>query len=125
MSAPPEGYQTVTAYLIIPDAAGFIQFTQNVFGAELLNKHMREGESFIMHGEIKIGNSVIMFADTAEQFPPQPAGFFLYVENTDETYQKALDHGASVVTKIGDQPYGRSGGVKDVHGNTWWITSVI
>ena len=125
MSTTPEGQQTVTAYLIIPDAAGFIQFTQTVFNAELLSKHMREDEDVIMHAEIKIGNSIIMFADTAGQFAPQPAGFFIYVENTDESYQKALDNGGSAVTKIADQSYGRSGGVKDAHGNTWWITSVI
>ena len=66
-----------------------------------------------------------MFADSAEQFTPQRAGFFVWVENTDETYQQALDNGAVVATKIADQSYGRSGGVKDAHGNTWWITSVI
>jgi len=125
MARVPADYQTVAAYLIIPAAAGFIQFTQNVFKAELLSKHMRENENVIMHGEIKIGNSIIMFADSAEQFTPQPAGFFVWVENTDETYQQALDNGAVVVTKIADQSYGRSGGVKDAHGNAWWITSVI
>jgi len=121
----PEGYQAVTAYLVIPDAAGFIQFTQDVFNAELVNKYMREGESLIMHGEIKIGNSIIMFADSTEQYAPQPAGFFIYVENADETYKKALENGAAAVTPVADQSYGRSGGVKDAHGNTWWITSVI
>jgi PhnB protein len=121
----PEGYQKVTPYLIIPNAAGFIEFTKGVFGAELINKYMRNGESLIMHGEIKIGDSVIMFADSTEQYQPQPAGFFIYVENADETYQKALDKGASSVTQISNQSYGRSGGVKDASGNTWWITEVI
>ena len=55
MSKVTAAYQTVAAYLIIPDAAGFIHFTQNVFKAELLNKHMRKNENIIMHGEIKIG----------------------------------------------------------------------
>jgi uncharacterized glyoxalase superfamily protein PhnB len=121
----PEGLQTVTAYLIIKNAAGFIEFTKEVFNAELLNKHMREGESLIMHGEIKIGNSVIMFADSTDQYAPINASFFIYVEDTDATYQKALDSGATSVTKIANQSYGRSGGVKDAFGNTWWITSVL
>jgi len=121
----PEGYQTVTTYLVIPDATSFIQFTQEVFDAELVNKHMREGESLIMHGEIKIGDTIIMFADSTEQYTPQPAGFFIYVENVDKTYERALEKGATPVTKIADQGYGRSGGVKDASGNTWWITSVI
>jgi uncharacterized glyoxalase superfamily protein PhnB len=121
----PEGYQKVMPYLIIPNAAGFIEFARDVFDAELLSKHVREGESLIMHGEVKIGDSVIMFADSTEQYAPQPAGFFIYVEDTDETYKKALEKGAASVTEIADQSYGRSGGVKDAFGNTWWITSVI
>ena len=121
----PEGYQTVTPYLVIPNAAGFIAFTQDVFNATLVNKFMRDGESLIMHGEIKIGDSVIMFADSTEQYAPQPAGFFIYVENADKVYERALEKGAAPVTKISDQSYGRSGGVKDAFGNTWWITSVI
>jgi len=121
----PEGYQTITPYLVIPNAAGFIAFTQDVFNATLVNKFMREGESLIMHGEIKIGDSVIMFADSTEQYAPQPAGFFIYVENADKVYERALEKGAAAVTKISDQSYGRSGGVKDAFGNTWWITSVI
>ena len=121
----PEGLQTVTAYLIIKNAAGFIEFTKEVFNAELVNKHMREGESLIMHGEIKIGNSTIMFADSTEEYAPVNASFFIYVEDTDETYQKALNKGATSVTKIANQSYGRSGGVKDAFGNTWWITSML
>jgi uncharacterized glyoxalase superfamily protein PhnB len=120
----PEGYQTVTPYLIIKDAPAFIEFTQKVFHAELIGKHMRD-ERIIMHAEIKIGNSNIMFADSTEQFQPRPAGFFIYVDNTDKTYKDALDNGASVVTEVSDQSYGRSGGVEDAFGNTWWITSLI
>jgi uncharacterized glyoxalase superfamily protein PhnB len=120
----PEGYQTVTPYLIVKNAAAFIEFTQKVFNAELTGKHMRD-EKIIMHAEIKIGDSVIMFADSTEQFAPRPAGFFIYVDNVDNTYKDALDNGASAVTKVSDQSYGRSGGVEDTFGNTWWITSLI
>jgi len=119
-----EGYPTVMPYLIIRNAAAFIEFTQKVFNAELLGKHM-SGETGIMHAEIKIGSSVIMFADNTEQYPPMPAGLFVYVDNADQTYNSALDNGASVVTEMSDQSYGRTGGVRDAFGNTWWITSLI
>jgi PhnB protein len=66
-----------------------------------------------------------MFADSTAEYPPMNAGFFIYVEDADITYNKALDNGATVVTQSGNQSYGRSGGVKDAFGNTWWITSVI
>ncbi len=118
----PDGYQTLMPYLIVPDASKFIEFTQKVFGAKEKNKSMRD-ENTIMHAEITIGNSTIMFADGTEQYKPQPAGIFIYVSNADETYQKALAEGAVSVNELSDQSYGRSCGVKDSFGNTWWITS--
>ena len=110
-------------YLIIKDAAGFLQFTKDVFGAEERMKHMRD-ENIIMHAEIKIGDSSIMFADATDEFSSSTAGMFIYVTNADATYNKAISLGATSVMPMCDQPYGRTGGVKDPHGNTWWITSV-
>ena len=97
---------------------------QDVFGAQLINKHLRD-ESIILHGEVKVGDSLIMFADSTPEYAPMTAPFFIYVEDADTTYQLALQHGATVVTAMGNQSYGRSGGVKDPFGNTWWITSVL
>ena len=119
----PEQYQTVMAYLIIPNAGAFISFAENVFDAKEIYKTMRD-ENTIMHAEIRIGECTIMFADTTDQIEARPAGFFIYVENADETHQKALDAGATLISVVADQPYGRSGGVKDPFGNSWWITSM-
>lgn len=124
MNYAPEGCHTIIPYLIVPNAAQFIIFMKDVFGAELISQHMRE-ETIIMHGELKVGDSLIMFADSTPQYAPMTAPFFIYVENADATYHLALQHGAEVVTPMGDQSYGRSGGVKDPFGNTWWITSVL
>jgi uncharacterized glyoxalase superfamily protein PhnB len=124
MAKIPEDYQTVTTYLIIKDAASFIQFMQTVFNAEVVNKHMRN-ENIIMHAELKIGNSMIMLADSTPQYAPANANLFIYVEDADATYKNAIDNGAATVTELANQSYGRSGGVKDSFGNTWWITSVI
>jgi len=118
----PEGYQHVMPYLIIENAVGFMGFMKNVFGAkEVLN--IPRSENLIMHAEVKVGDSTIMFADATEQFKIQPAGMFIYVENADETYATALRVGASALSPLADQEYGRSGGVTDPHGNVWWITS--
>jgi uncharacterized glyoxalase superfamily protein PhnB len=124
MAKIPEDYQTVTTYLIIKDAASFIQFMQTVFNAEVINKHMRN-ENIIMHAELKIGNSMIMLADSTPQYAPANANLFIYVEDADATYKNAIDNGAATVTELANQSYGRSGGIKDSFGNTWWITSVI
>jgi PhnB protein len=119
----PEGYQQVMPYLIVENAATFMEFMQKVFGAEERNKAMRD-EKLIMHAELSIGGSVIMLADATDLYKPQPAGLFVYVEDCDTTYNNALANGAKSVSVPADQSYGRSAGVKDAFGNTWWMTAV-
>ncbi len=119
----PEGYGTITPYLIIKNAEAFIDFSQKVFNATLLMKHLRD-EKTIMHAEVKIGTSIIMFAESTDAHRSEPGSFFIYVDDADATYQLALQNGASSLAKPADQSYGRSGGVKDACGNTWWITSM-
>ena len=123
MNIPP-GYQTIMPYLIIKDAAKFAEFTKKVFNAEEKDRHMRD-EKIIMHAEVMIGDSTIMFADATAQFNERTTGLFVYVDNADETFQKALDEGASSLMPPSDQPYGRSGGVIDPFGNTWWIATPL
>ena len=118
-----DNYQTVMPYLVVKDAAQFITFMQKVFDAKETHKSMRD-EHTIMHGEIMIGESTIMFADSTEKISPMTAGLFIYVGDADEIFKKAIDAGATSVMEVADQSYGRSGGVKDPFGNVWWITSV-
>jgi len=120
----PENYQAIMPYLIVKNAAQFIAFTQKVFGATEQFKTMRD-EQTIMHAEVNINGSTIMFADATETYHQQNAGMFVYVESCDETYQKALDNGAESIIPPADQSYGRSAGVKDPFGNTWWITNPL
>jgi uncharacterized glyoxalase superfamily protein PhnB len=120
----PQGYQAVMPYLILKNAEGFIDFTKKVFDAEILNKHLREDGHTIMHAEVNINGSVIMFAESTEQYGVQTANLFAYVDNADQAFQTAIKNGATIVNELSDQAYGRSGGVKDPNGNTWWITSV-
>lgn len=117
----PEDYQVVMPYLLIPDAGRFTEFTKKVFGATEKHMVVREPQ-IVVHGEVMIGDSMIMFADCLDQ-PSQPGGMFVYVVDADDTYQKALDNGATSVMPLSDQPYGRTCGVKDPSGNTWWITT--
>ncbi|HZG25049.1 MAG TPA: VOC family protein [Chitinophagaceae bacterium] len=120
----PAGYQTVMPYLIIPGASKFSEFMQTVFGAKETMRVMRDDVE-IMHGELNVGGSTIMFAESNKQWEAQNAGMFIYVDNADETFKRAIEHGAVSVTGLSDQSYGRSGGVKDPCGNVWWITSVV
>ncbi|GAB3011757.1 VOC family protein [Niabella terrae] len=121
----PKGHQPLMPYLILKNALGFIDFTRDVFGAEEVFKSYRDNDNqIIMHAEVRINGCNIMFADVNEFFDVANANLFLYVEDADFSFQKALDHGATVVNKLADQDYGRSGGIKDPFGNTWWLTSM-
>jgi PhnB protein len=119
----PEGYQRLMPYLIIENAPAFFEFAQKVFGATERYKAMRD-ETLIMHAEISIGGSVVMFADATEQYKKQTAGLYLYVDDCDAVYQKAIENGATSASEPADQSYGRSGGFKDPFGITWWVTTV-
>ena len=119
----PEGYQQVMPYLIIKNAQAFFEFTQKVFGATERYKAMRD-ETLIMHAEISIGGSVIMFADATEIYTERTAGMFMYVDDCDAVYKSSIENGATSVMEPADQSYGRSGGICDPFGNTWWLTSV-
>jgi len=113
-------------YLIVKDAGEFKRFMETVFGAgeQLLVPGERGG---IMHGELRIGgDTVIMFAEASDQFPVMNAGMYIHVDDADATYEKALQAGAITVPgqEPSDKEYGRTCGVTDPFGNTWWITSV-
>ena len=117
----PEGYQTVMPYLILNDVVAFIEFTKNVFGAEELAVHKDEADR-IVHAEVQITGSTIMMGNSNEAWQTQNAGLYIHVEDADESLQKAIDHGAKVIMPIENKEYGRTCGIKDPQGNTWWIT---
>jgi PhnB protein len=119
----PAGYNQVMPYLLLEDAIEFQTFMQNVFGATEKMKVLREDKT-IMHGEITVGECVFMFSHCTAEFPPTPGAFFIYVNDADKSFEAALNHGATKVMDVADQDYGRSGGVKDRNGNTWWITAM-
>lgn len=118
----PEGYQAVMPYLILSNANAFFDFMEAVFGATQKMKILREEAPVIMHAELLVNGCCIMYAEATDQWKQQNAGMFIYVDNADASYQKALDHGAVLVMPLADMDYGRSGGVRDPFGNTWWIT---
>lgn len=120
----PEGYHQVIPYLIVSGAEKFIAFLKEVFDGTEKMKHKRD-EQVVMHAEVLIGDTYLMFADATETYSAQTGSFFIYVDDADARYDKALNAGCTAITELSDQSYGRSGGVKDPFGNVWWITSVI
>jgi PhnB protein len=133
IQAIPEGYSSVTPYLIVQGAADAIEFYKNVFGAtERLRIPLPEGR--IAHAEIEIGDSVIMLADECpERGAKSPltiggtaVSLHLYVENADEVFADALAAGAKEIKPLGNQFYGdRSGMFADPFGHTWNVATHI
>jgi PhnB protein len=121
----PAGHQTVMPYLILNGASEFIEFTKKVFDATQSNTPVLRKDDTIMHAEILLNGSTIMVTDETKDWVKQTANLFVYVPNADETYQKALDQGATNLMALSDQEYGRTCGITDPFGNVWWITSII
>ena len=117
----PEGYHTVTPWMISRDAAGLIEFVQAAFDAEEIARVVRE-DGTIGHAEVRIGDSVVMMFDARPDWPDTPAFLRLYVADGDATFQQAQEAGATPVTEMTHLFWGdRVGRVRDPLGNLWWI----
>ena len=121
----PEGYHTVTPYLVVQEAAQLIDFVKQVFGAT--ETFRGTGSAGGIHAEVRIGDSMVMIGGGgAWSGEPSPAMLYLYMDDADSIYQRALQAGATSITEPADQPYGdRLAGVKDPFGNVWYIATHI
>lgn len=120
----PEGYHTLTPYLTVAGAAKLIDFLKAAFGAAETFRSNRNGG--VGHAELRIGDSMLMLSEARDQWKPMPSVLYLYVEDTDATYKKALAAGATSLMEPADQFYGdRNAGVQDLCGNQWWIATHI
>ena len=120
----PEGHHTVTPYITVPGVANLVDFLKRAFGAQETYPMMRRPDGTVMHAEVKIGDSVIMMGEPMGEFKAMPASLYLYVDDTDAVYQRALQAGATSLMEPADQFYGdRNAGIKDVSGNRWWIAT--
>lgn len=123
----PKGFRTVTPYVKVHDAAGLVAFATRVFDAE--ETHRAVGSGGGIHAEVRIGDSMLMIGGGAPpervwHGPQRPTAFHVYVADTDATFRRALDAGATSIGEPRDQEYGeRSAGVKDAFGNVWYIAT--
>ncbi|MEM6806012.1 MAG: VOC family protein [Bacteroidota bacterium] len=118
----PEGFGNLNIYLMMDDPQAFIDFVQNVFAAEEISRTEDE-EGVIRNSILKIGDTCMMVAQVQKGFSHMSMAFYLYVNDTDSLYQKALDAGCEALFEPMDMDYGdRQGGVKDPFGNYWWIS---
>jgi len=123
VEAIPDGFHTVTPYLLVKDGATLIDFLQKAFGAEQVER-MDSPDGAVRHAQLKVGDSFVMLGDP--QGDAMPASLYLYVLDCDAVYERALKAGATSITEPADQFYAdRNAGVTDPCGNVWWIGTRI
>ena len=121
----PDGFQTANVYLVVGDLAKQIAFLTEAFGARELHRSTGPDGS-VIHAEASIGGSTLMMGQANGQWGPRPTTVYLYVEDVDVTFERAMAAGAKSLSRPQDQFYGdRSAGVEDVCGNYWWIATHI
>ena len=122
----PDGYHSVTPYLVVNGAAKLIDFMKDVLGAEEIFR--MDSPTGVGHAELRVGDSIVMLADAegSATGKASPAMLHIYVNDVDATYGRALAAGATSLREPADQFYGdRSGGVEDGFGNQWWFATHI
>jgi PhnB protein len=132
MSKPiPDGFHTITPHLVVSDAAKAIEFYKKAFGAQENERFMTPDGKGVMHAQLHIGNSMLMLGS---EFPPTclspksrggtTVSLYLYVENADAVYDRAVKAGCTVKMPIIDQFWGdRCGQVEDPFGHQWTVAT--
>lgn len=130
--AVPDGFGTITAHLVVEGAADAMDFYKRAFGAQDLGRMQMPDGRRLMHGAMKIGNSMLMLVDAFEEYGGKgpkglggsPVTLHLYVPDADKAFQRAVDAGCSVAMPIADMFWGdRYGKVKDPFGHEWSVAT--
>ena len=130
----PKGYHTVTPSIFVAGAAKAIEFYKKAFGAQEVMRFPGPDGKTIMHAEIRVGDSNIMLGD---EMPEQgargpktiggtPVSFFIYGDNVDAAWKRAVDAGAKPIMPLADQFWGdRTGCLEDPFGHHWWLAQHV
>jgi len=121
----PDGYHSVTAYLVVQGVPKLLDFLKQAFDAKETER-FTQPDGKVMHAEVKIGDSVVMMGEAGGEFKAMPSSIHLYVNDMDATYERAMEAGATSLREPKNEFYGdRSAGVKDPVGNHWWIATHV
>ncbi len=121
----PEGVPSVQPYLHLRGSEKMIPFLENAFGGVVLGSVPTSPEGHVLHATVQIGDNTLELDEAHGEFQPMPCHLHLHVDDADAMHARALRAGATSIDAPSDKPYGRSGGVKDAFGNTWYLTSPL
>jgi uncharacterized glyoxalase superfamily protein PhnB len=125
MSIAPSGYTTVAPWIVTRDTRRLFEFVTNAFdGVELAVVPLEDGS--IGHGEIRVGDTVLLAFDQRDGWPHMPSLLRVFVADADVTTAAAIDAGATLVTPLLTHAFGQRGSrVRDPFGNIWWISAIV
>ncbi|MCL2733407.1 MAG: VOC family protein [Actinomycetia bacterium] len=124
-NAAPAGYTTVAPWVVTDDTGAFLDFVSQAFGGEELGRVPTE-DGLIGHGEIRVGDTVVLAFDRHADWPAMPSLLRVFVADADRAFSQAVAAGGQVVTPVADDAFGQRGGrVKDPFGNIWWVVGRV
>jgi PhnB protein len=119
----PFGYHSVNPYVVVQDANTFIAFLVETFDGTEQSREV-SADGVIEHADVLIGDSLVMISEASDRYPARPCVLFVYVDDVDLTFERALSNGAKALRAPEDQPWGdRVGGIVDSFENRWWIAT--
>ena len=121
----PEGVPSVQPYLHLRGSEKMIPFLENAFGGVVTGHVPMSPEGHVLHATVQIGDNTLELDEAHGEFQPMPCHLHLHVDDADAMYARAMRAGAASIDTPSDKPYGRSGGVKDPFGNSWYVTSPL
>lgn len=124
-SVTPEGYTTVSPWIVTDDTGALLDFITAAFdGVELARIAVEDGS--IGHAEIRVGDTVLLAFDRRPEWPVMPSLLRVFVPDADAAFEKAVAAGARVVTQLSDSAWGDRGGrLRDPFGNIWWVMAHV
>ena len=125
VQAIPDGFHTITPFMLLDDVRATLDFLDKAFGAEV-RACLTLPDGTVKHAQVKIGDSMIMFGTASPEFPAMKSFLHLYVEDMDAMHKSAVAAGATSLQDPNTEFYGdRSGGVMDAAGNVWWFATHV
>lgn len=125
MSYKPDGYNSLSPYLVVDDPDAVMAFLERVLGAKRLRR-FEDDEGGVVHAEIRVDDTVVMIGGASEEWPAMRYNLHVYVPDVDATFQAALDAGAEAIQapEQKDDPDRRCG-VRGPGGNAWWFATQV
>lgn len=118
------GFHTLTPYLLVTGVEELMEFLRNAFNAE--ETFRTTGAAGGMHAEMRIGDSMVMLGDVTGRGEPMPVMVYMYVDDVDTVYERAVALGAKSIAEPETFPDGeRRGAIEDPSGNHWWIATPV